>query len=125
MTPSRDGAALLAIAIAAGLAGCGAEPSAGQPSSPPAAAAVTVTVVSDASTIGAYQPAAATATSGDVVAWNFTDQNPHTVSSDSAGLFSSAPLASGHTFRFQFTHPGIYAYHCAIHPEMHGQVIVR
>ena len=60
----------------------------------------------------------------DTVQWTFVDKNPHSVTADDNTLFDSTPLADGMTFAFRFDKPGSYAYHCSIHPEMHGTVVV-
>jgi plastocyanin len=39
--------------------------------------------------------------------------------------FASSPLDTNDHFSFRFTTPGTYAYYCAIHPIMTGQIIVK
>ena len=36
----------------------------------------------------------------------------------------SPPLGSGATYTVKFTAPGTYNYHCAIHPNMVGTIVV-
>jgi plastocyanin len=45
------------------------------------------------------------------------------VTADGNG-FGSGALAQGASFSFTFARPGTYAYHCSIHPSMHGSVVV-
>src|SRR5689334_4133550 len=71
----------------------------------------------------AFNPASITVNAGDTVTWTNNDQVNHTVTSDTSGLFnmSSAP---GSTVSFTFSTPGTFAYHCNIHSNMHGTVVV-
>ena len=87
------------------------------------AAAATIVVVPDPTTIGTFMPPAVTVKAGDTVAWAFQDNNPHTASSDMA-VFSSLPSTKGKTYSYRFTRPGTYRYHCSIHPEMMGTITV-
>lgn len=59
---------------------------------------------------------------GGHVTWQFGDQAPHTVTADNKS-FDSGERGSGE-FRLHFGEPGTYSYHCAIHPDMKGRVIV-
>jgi len=65
----------------------------------------------------------------NTVVWTNNDQVAHTVSSTSvprgASSFDSGFLAQGATFTYTFTTPGIYEYHCQIHPWMTGTVMVK
>jgi plastocyanin len=80
-------------------------------------------VVSDPATIGTYIPSPAEVRVGATVEWRFVDQNPHTVSADDSS-FDSTPRSRGKTFTHTFTSAGTVNYHCSIHPEMHGTVVV-
>jgi len=60
---------------------------------------------------------------GTTVTWTQQDEDQHTVTADDAS-FGSSPLTTGQTFTHTFTTPGTYHYHCAIHPFMHGTVVV-
>jgi YVTN family beta-propeller protein len=71
----------------------------------------------------AFQPATLTVASGQSVTWTNADPVQHTTTSDSPG-WDSGPLSPGATFTMTFTTPGTYAYHCSIHPFIHGTVIV-
>jgi plastocyanin len=57
------------------------------------------------------------------VIWRNVGQQPHTATSD-LYLFDSGPIEPGGTFSFAFNEPGFSPYHCAIHPEMRGEVFV-
>jgi plastocyanin len=69
----------------------------------------------------AYKPATLRTTVGSVVTWRNLDAAPHTAT---GRQFSSPQLRKGGTFRHRFTRAGTYAYVCALHPGMHGKVIV-
>jgi plastocyanin len=40
------------------------------------------------------------------------------------GSFDTGKIRPGKAVSIRFTAPGTYAYHCTIHPEMHGKIIV-
>lgn len=62
---------------------------------------------------------------GTQVVWTNTTDAPHTVTSDTAGVFeTTSNLTSNQTFMFTFTTPGTFAYHCSIHPYMKATIIV-
>lgn len=74
----------------------------------------------------AFQPQAITVTVGSSVRWINTGQQLHTSTSDASGPASwdSGNLDPGGVFTQTFNSPGVYAYHCAIHPSMTGTVTV-
>jgi plastocyanin len=59
---------------------------------------------------------------GQKVSWNNEDQVAHTVTAD--GLTFGKSVPSGAVFNFAFVKPGLFPYHCEIHPSMHGAVVV-
>jgi plastocyanin len=131
------------LVLTVGLAACGSKATTGSTSpspssspstsqsiapstSPAPAAAATVDVVPDPSTIGAFSPPSITIMAGQTVQWVFKDANPHTVTADDGSFTSDhTGLANGQTFTHTFTTAGTYTYHCFIHPQMHGTVIVQ
>jgi plastocyanin len=76
--------------------------------------------------IQAFQFSAPTLTVpvGTTVAWTNHDVEPHTVTSKDRA-FGSAGLETNDTFAFRFDAPGTYAYFCALHPFMTGQIVVQ
>ncbi|HVW33033.1 MAG TPA: cupredoxin domain-containing protein [Acidimicrobiia bacterium] len=70
----------------------------------------------------AFNPATINARVGEAVVWNFDDNVPHTVTADN-GSFDSGKRSEGE-FQLRFDRPGTYSYHCAIHPDMKGMVMV-
>ena len=122
--------------MALGLAACGSSStggSGGGGSSPVANAAVTVKVDFDATNSGKYDPSPATAKVGNIVEWDFNDDqnSPHTVTSDDGSTFDSQNGAGkvtgnkGDKFQFTFTKAGIFPYHCPFHANMHGTITVQ
>jgi len=61
---------------------------------------------------------------GATVTWVNQDDDAHTVTSDD-GRFTSPGLDRGEQFAHQFTAPGTYAYHCALHPKMTAKIVVK
>jgi len=48
----------------------------------------------------------------------------HQIASDNGAFATSSPLGSGSTYTVSFTAPGSYNYHCNIHPNMVGTIVV-
>lgn len=65
----------------------------------------------------------------NTVTWTNNDANIHTVTSTTiptgVAPFTSGYLNQGQSFTYTFTKPGVYEYHCTIHPWMVGFVIVK
>jgi plastocyanin len=71
-----------------------------------------------------FNPPEVFAHRGQEVLWVFRDgAEAHTVTADN-NSFDSGKVTEGE-FRLVFDQPGSYSYHCAIHPEMKGRVIVQ
>lgn len=73
----------------------------------------------------AFSPSTLTVKKGDTVIWINEDAVPHTVTSDSGSELASETLASRATFEHTFDSAGTFEYHCGIHQEMTGIVIVQ
>lgn len=71
----------------------------------------------------AFNPATLTVKAGDTVIWTNKDAMAHTVTGDNGGPASSSIGPNG-TYSFTFRSAGTFNYHCAIHPSMHGTVVV-
>ena len=61
---------------------------------------------------------------GATVTWVNQDDDAHTVTADDGG-FTSPGLDRGERFAHEFTAPGTYAYHCALHPKMTAKIVVK
>jgi plastocyanin len=70
-----------------------------------------------------FNPPEIRAFPGQEILWTFQDGNtPHTVTADN-NSFDSGRVTEGE-FRLAFSQPGTYSYHCSVHREMHGRVII-
>jgi|RhiMetdeSRZDD1v2_1073273.scaffolds.fasta_scaffold33681_5 plastocyanin len=123
------GPLLLVAAVAIIAAACnGTGPSAyGAPASTATTttASTTAATATNAATIKgfSFQPDVLKVKVGAKVTWTNDDTVAHTVTADT-NSFASGNLQPGGSFSFTFTRPGTYAYHCSIHPSMHGSVVV-
>ncbi len=68
-------------------------------------------------------PATINVKAGDSVTWTNNDRAPHTVTADN-GSFDKQVAASGGSATVTFSTAGTFAYHCTIHPNMTGTVVV-
>ena len=71
----------------------------------------------------AFQPMAIFVGVGETVEWTNTGNADHTVDSDTE-IFESGTIDPGETYSYTFDDPGIFPYHCDIHPHMRGMVVV-
>jgi plastocyanin len=109
----------MVAALVPALAGCGGRSGAATPAPAPALVRV---VIRDT----AYSPPAVTVPAGGRVVWLFEDGGvPHTVTADANSFGSSPNGQTAGSFEHVFTQPGVFAYHCDVHPSMHGTVTVR
>ena len=74
----------------------------------------------------AFDPSVTTIVSQDDMhaCWHNSDPFAHTATADS-GIFDAGTLAADADADVQLFGAGAYAYHCAIHPSMHGTFNVR
>ncbi|MHB8576136.1 MAG: cupredoxin domain-containing protein [Dehalococcoidia bacterium] len=141
LTPLRVIVPLSLLFAAGAVMGCGSNYNSKAATAAPAtqqAAATLASVASPASPAGATGaatavdikniafPATITVKPGTKVTWTNRDGFPHTVTSDAgqAQSFDSKPIAAQATFSVTFATAGTYAYHCNIHPSMHGTIVV-
>lgn len=69
----------------------------------------------------AFNPPVVEINPGTTVVWVNNDESTHNVRS---AIISSPDLSTEDSYSFDFQSPGIYEYHCGIHPEMKGKIIV-
>jgi plastocyanin len=83
----------------------------------------------------AFDPATLTIKVGQAVVWSFYDVGPHTVTADD-DAFSSGPVSGTGNARapttfappvymHTFDRAGTFGYHCSIHPQEKGTIIVQ
>lgn len=60
---------------------------------------------------------------GDTITWTNKDSAPHTVTSDTAGVFDVS-VAAGATADLKAPAAGSYAFHCNVHPNMKATLVV-
>lgn len=70
-----------------------------------------------------FSPGSMTIPAGTTVTWTNRDSVAHTVTADT-NLWDSGIIQPGQSVMMRFTSPGTYSYHCRIHPQMRGQIVV-
>jgi plastocyanin len=71
-----------------------------------------------------FVPAMLTVAPGTAVTWVNRDEEPHNVVSVNR-IFRSKAIDGGEKFTAVFDKSGTYEYICAVHPHMHGTIIVQ
>jgi plastocyanin len=61
---------------------------------------------------------------GSEVTWTNQDDIPHSIVLGAIGVRSKA-LDTDNGFTYRFDKAGTFTYICGLHPQMHGQVVVR
>jgi plastocyanin len=72
----------------------------------------------------AFMPASLWVKAGETVTFINDDDDAHTATADDAS-WDSEGLNQGQKWTHAFAKTGKIAYHCTVHPMMHGTVIVR
>lgn len=108
---------------------CGGYSSPSSPSTGPTpapAGSTTVGIVGGASTqtTTAFGQDPLTITAGTTISWLNNDTVTHTSSAD-GNQWSSGNIAPGGRFNFTFASAGRFTYHCQIHPNMVGTIVVQ
>jgi plastocyanin len=95
-----------------------------QPTPTPTPTSVMVKIV-EKNGMYSFDPATVTVKAGTQVVWTNTSDAPHTVTSDTAGVFGSpGNITQNQTFMFTFTTAGTFPYHCNVHPYMKATITV-
>jgi len=136
MTPTRKALTLLAGGIigSALVVACFSDRGAGPTTTGAAECRVPVVVIDSmhylvAMRNFAFHPDTLHVRTGATITWvNCEDvgQEPHTTTSDTAGVWGSADMSSGDRYSHTFATPGSFPYHCIPHdPFMTGKVVVQ
>lgn len=73
-----------------------------------------------------FMPATVIVHPGEKVTWVNKDSDVHNATSDDDGKsFQTKLLDTGESASVTFARPGTFAYHCSVHPDMTGTVIVK
>jgi len=72
-----------------------------------------------------FSPASITVKKGARVDVTNDDSVTHTVTADDGNSFDTGDLADGASKTISVSKPGTYAFHCTIHPYMHGTLVVK
>jgi plastocyanin len=72
----------------------------------------------------AFVPASLTVKAGDKITFVNDDDDAHTATADDAS-WDSEGLNQGQKWTHAFAKAGKVAYHCTVHPMMHGTIVVR
>jgi len=70
-----------------------------------------------------FDPPSLSVPVGATVIWSNHDDDIHSLVSSQGG-FSSPGLDSDEAFSHRFENPGTYEYHCGLHPQMVGTIVV-
>ncbi len=110
------------------LVACGSSPEPSADSATPPADSASNAPTATGTTVGIddfeYSPDTVTATVGTTITWTNDQDVVHTVTADD-GSFDSGDMATGATFDEAFDAVGTFAYHCSIHSNMTGTIIVQ
>jgi plastocyanin len=71
----------------------------------------------------AFRPATLTVAAGTKVEFENEGSVAHTATRNKG--FDSKRIPPGGSFSVRFKSPGTFAYHCKIHPEMRGKIVVQ
>ncbi|HET7573719.1 MAG TPA: cupredoxin domain-containing protein [Solirubrobacterales bacterium] len=106
-----------------GAAGGGAEGEGGESESSPAPSGEAAKSEKVQIVEFTYEPDPVVVQAGGKVIWQNEDTAPHTATADD-GSFDTGTIEQGKLGSETFKEPGTFAYHCTIHPTMHGTVEV-
>jgi len=70
----------------------------------------------------AFHPPALTVAKGSSVTFSNSSKVSHTATR--GGAFDTGVIKPGKSVSVRFTQKGTFAYHCEIHPLMHGKIVV-
>ena len=71
-----------------------------------------------------FSPLKLVVAKGTEVTWTNQDDIPHSIVLGAIGVRSKAFDTDG-SFLYKFDKAGIFTYTCGLHPQMHGQIVVK
>jgi plastocyanin len=109
------------------LAGCGTSSSSGSAAAPATTPAATSSPASGAQiSISSFTfKTPATVKAGQKLTVTNSDGVEHTVTSDDGKSFNVTVAAGGTATFTAPAKPGTYPFHCSVHPQMHGTLVVK
>ncbi len=113
---------ILGVIIIGGVIFLSTKQNTNAPTASPTTAGVTGTSIS----IKNYQfdPASLIVKKGATVIWTNNDAAPHIVGGDQNAWSAGPTMKQGDTYAHTFGTVGTFEYHCAIHPNMRGTIVV-
>jgi plastocyanin len=72
-----------------------------------------------------FKPAHITIKRGTKVRWINKDSTAHTATANNGRSFNSGRLGKGERYSHTFKRVGKKRYHCEIHPDMRGSIVVK
>ncbi|HEY2887534.1 MAG TPA: cupredoxin domain-containing protein [Candidatus Limnocylindrales bacterium] len=124
--------AALAVSAVVLLAACSSSSSPAASSAASGAATSATSVCSESANAGDvavsvvdfnFQPADITAKTGQVITFTNTGSSPHTATLD-GGQCTTPTIQPGKADGLSFTVAGTYTFHCSIHSQMTGTIVV-
>ena len=107
--------------------GAATDPTTEQPAETTAPAESTTPAPDSTTTVDisnhAFNPAQLNVAPGTTVTFVNNDTEPHTATADN-GLFDTGVLEPGYSFDVYFDGSGTVTYHCELHPDMQGSIVV-
>ncbi|MGI9057766.1 MAG: cupredoxin domain-containing protein [Ktedonobacteraceae bacterium] len=96
------------------------------PTSPPVSGTTQTVLITNMSNGSfGFSPTTLTIKAGTTIVWKNMSSAPHTVTTDDGTTTDSGTIPVGGTFRFKFTTPGTFPYHCNYHPYMRATIVVQ
>ena len=118
---------VVAVLLLAGLGiSCKSNNNSGYSTSPsftPIAAGPTTVLVANQST--GFAPQTLNVATGTTVTWGNNDASTAHTSTADGGQWDSSNIAPGQTFTRRFDTAGSFKYHCTIHANMTGTIVVQ
>ena len=113
-----------AVAVTALVAGCGGSDDSQSASSPsrstPSGGAHSVAIDNFK-----FMPGSLTASRGARITVSNQDSTAHTMTADDGSSFDTGDIDPGSSATVTLSKAGTFAYHCSIHPFMHGTLVAK